>query len=50
MVEGMSVVVNVMLCLMSVMSTPHASCNLLVRTVFKLCTFGVFGLGMSFVS
>ena len=32
-VEGMSVVVNVMLSLMSVMSPPPALCNLSVRTV-----------------
>ena len=31
-VEGMSVVVNVMLSLMSVMSPPPALCNLSVRT------------------
>ena len=36
-VEGMSVVVNVMLSLMSVMSPPPALCNLSVRTVVKLC-------------
>ena len=41
MVEGMSVVVNVMLSLMSVMSPPPASCNLSVHTMVKLCTFGV---------
>ena len=35
-VEGMSVVVNVMLSLMSVMSTPPALCNLSVRTAVKL--------------
>ena len=54
MVEGMSVVVNVMLSLMSVMisntPTPHHLCNLSVRTVVKLCTFGVFALGVSLVS
>ena len=33
MVEGMYVVVNVMLSLMSVMSTPPALCNISVRTV-----------------
>ena len=43
MVEGMSVVVNVMLFLMSVMSPPPALCNLSVRTVVKLCTFGCVG-------
>ena len=42
MVEGMSVVVNVMLSLMSVMSPPPALCNLSVHTVVKLCTLGVF--------
>ena len=42
MVEGMSVVVNVMLSLMSVMSPPPALCNLSVRTVVKLCTLGVW--------
>ena len=42
-VEGMSVVVNVMLSLMSVMSPPPALCNLSVRTDVKLCIFGVFG-------
>ena len=42
MVEGMSVVVNVMLSLVSVMSPPTALCNLMVRTVVKLCTLGVF--------
>ena len=49
--EGMSVVVNVMLSLMSVMSPPHALCNLSARTVVKLCTLlGVFALGVSLVS
>ena len=41
MVEDMSVVVNVMLSLMSVMSSLPALCNLLVRTVVKLCTLDV---------
>ena len=50
MVKGMSVVVNVMLSLMSMMSPPHALCNLSVRTVVRLCTFEVFALGMSLVS
>ena len=50
MVEGMSVVVNVMLSLMSVTSPPHALCNLTVRTVVKLCTLGVLSLGVSLVS
>ena len=40
MVEGMSVVVNVMLSLMSVMSPPTAPRNPSLRTVVKLCTFG----------
>ena len=40
-VEGMSVVVNVMLSLMSVMSQPHALCNLSVRMVVRLCTLDV---------
>ena len=39
MVGGMSVVVNVMVSLTSVMSPPHALCNLSVRTVVNLCTF-----------
>ena len=42
-VEGMSVVVNVMLSLMSVMSPPPALCNLSVRTDVKLCSFGFMG-------
>ena len=50
MVEGMSVVVNVMLSLMSVMSPSPALCNLSVRTMVKLCTLGVFVLGVSLVS
>ena len=37
MVEDISVVVNVMLSLMSVMSPPPALCNLSVRTAVKLC-------------
>ena len=41
-VEGMSVVVNVMLSLMSVMSLPPALGNLSVRTAVKLCILGVF--------
>ena len=48
--EGMSVVVNVMLSLMSVMSPPPALCSLSVRTVVKLCTLGVLALGVSMVS
>ena len=50
MVEGVSVVVNVMLSLMSVMSPPPALCNLSVRTVVKLCTLGVLALGVILVS
>ena len=50
MVDGMSVVVNVMLSLMSVMSPPPALCNISARTVVKLCMFGVFTLGVSLVS
>ena len=49
-VKGMSVIVNVMLSLMSVMSPPPALCNLSVRTVVKLCTLGVLALGVSLVS
>ena len=49
-VEGMSVVVNVMLFLMSVMSSPPTLCNLSARTVVKLCTLGVFALGVSLIS
>ena len=37
MVKGMSVVVNVMLSLISVISPPLVLCNLSVRTVVKLC-------------
>ena len=48
--EGMYVVVNVMLSLMSVMSPPHALCNLLVHTAVKLCILGVLVLGLSLVS
>ena len=49
-VEGMSIVVNVMLSLMSVMSPPPALCNLSVRTAVKLCILGVLALRMSLVS
>ena len=48
--EGMSVVVNVMLSLMSVMSPPPALCNLSVRPSVTLCIFGVLALGVSLVS
>ena len=50
MIEGMSVVVNVMLYLMSVINPSPALCNLSVRTVVKLCTLGVLALGVSLVS
>ena len=50
MVEGASLVVNVMLSLMSVMSPSPALCNLSVRTVVKLCTLGAFALWVSLVS
>ena len=49
-VEGMSVVVNVMLSLMSVMSPHPALCNLSVRTDVKLCIYGALALGVSLVS
>ena len=49
MVEGMSVAVNVMLSLISVMSPPPALCNLSTRTLVKLCTLGVFALVVSLV-
>ena len=42
-VVGMSVVVNVMLSLMSVMSPPPALCNISVRTDVKLCPLDVLG-------
>ena len=41
MVEGMSVVVNVMLSLISVMNPHPALCNLSMCTVVKLCTLDV---------
>ena len=50
MVECMSVVMNVMLSLMSVMSPLLAVCNLSVRTAVKLCILGVLALGVSLVS
>ena len=50
MVEDMSVVVNVMLSLMSVMSPPPALCNLSMRTVVKVCTLGFIYFGGSLVS
>ena len=39
-VEGMSVVINVMLPIMSVMNPPPGLCNLSVRTVVKICILG----------
>ena len=50
MVEGMSVVVNEMLSLISVMSPSPALCNLSLCTAVKLCTLGMFALGVSLVS
>ena len=49
MVEGISVVVNVMLSLTSMMIPPPDLCDLLVRTVVKLCNLGVFALRVSLV-
>ena len=49
-VEGMSVVVNVMLSVMSVMSLPPALCNLSVCTAVKLCILGVLALGVNSIS
>ena len=48
--RSMYVVVNVMLSLISVMSPPPALCNLSLRTVVKLCTFGVLTLGLILIS
>ena len=48
--EGMSVVVNIMLSLMSVMSPSPALCNLLVHTALTLCSLGVLALGVNLVS
>ena len=50
MVECMSVVVNVMLSLMSVMSPPPALCNISERTVVKVYNLGVLDLAVSLVS
>ena len=49
MVDGMSVEVNVMFSLISVMSPPPALCNPSAHTLVKLCTLGVFALGVSLV-
>ena len=46
-VEVISVVVNVMLSLMSIMSPPPALCNISVRTAVKLC---ILALGASLIS
>ena len=50
MVEGMSVVVNVILSLMSVMNPPPNLWKLSVRTVVKLCNLDVLTLGVNLVS
>ena len=50
MVEGRSVVVNVMFSLMSVMSPPPVLCKLSLRTVVNLCTLGVLTLAVRLVS
>ena len=44
MVDGMSVVVNVMLCLTRVMRPPPLLGGISMRTVVKLCTLGSFFL------
>ena len=41
---------NVMLYLIIVLSPPPVVCNLYADTVVKLCTLGVFDLGVSLVS
>ena len=50
MVEGMSVGVNVMLFLMSVISPPPDLCGLSARTVVYVGTLGVLDLEVSLVS
>ena len=50
MVDGLFVVVNVMLSLMSAISPPPALCNLSADMVVNLCTLGMFALGVSLVS
>ena len=50
MVEGMSVGVNVMLSLMSVISPPPDLCGLSSRTVVYVGTLGVLDLEVSLVS
>ena len=49
-VEGKSVVVNVMLSQMSIMNPAPALCNISVCTAVKLCVFGVLVIGVSMVS
>ena len=44
------VVVNVMLSLMSVISSPPNVCNLWVSSMVKLCTLCSFALEMSLIS
>ena len=50
MVEGMSVGVNVMLSLMSVISPPPDLCGLSARTVVYVGTLGILDLEVSLVS
>ena len=50
MVESMSVVVNVMLSLMSVMSPHPALCNLSARTVVKFMYFGCVCFRIGFIN
>ena len=47
MIERISAVVYVMLSLTSVISPPFVLCDLSVRMVVRLCTLGVFTLGVS---
>ena len=49
-VDGVSVVVNVMLSLMNVLSPSLALCSLSVRTAVRLCLLDVLALGVSLVS
>ena len=42
--------INVSVCFVLGNCLLNALCDLSVRTVMKLCTFGVFNLGVSFVS
>ena len=46
----MYVVVNVMLSLTSMMNPPPDLCDQMVCMVVKLCTLGVFALGVSLIS